>query len=99
MSAAISPGREEGYKEAGAEALPSTEEGRMIVRTGDMLLVVEDVVDARDEIAQLAVSFNGYVVSSQISGEEQDMRGYISIRVPDDRFDQALAELRSWQSG
>jgi len=82
------------WKETGAGALPSTAEERMIVRTGDMSLVVDDVVDARDEIAQLAVSFNGYVVSSRISGEEQDMRGWISIRVPNEKFDQALAELR-----
>ena len=73
--------------------LPSTEE-RMIVRTGDMSLVVQDVVDTRNEIAQLAIKYDGYVVSSQISGEEQEMRGYISIRVPDDKFESALAELR-----
>ena len=94
MPSGISPGWEEGYKEAGTEALPSTEEERMIIRTGDMSLVVEDIVDARDEIAQLAVSLDGYVVSSRIWGEEQDMKGYISIRVPDEEFDQALAELR-----
>ena len=94
MPAAMSPERDEGYKEAGTEALPSTEEERMIVRNGDMSLVVEDIVDARDEIAQLAVRFDGYVVSSQTSGEEQDMRGWISIRVPDDKFEQALTELR-----
>ncbi len=94
MPAVISPGREEVYKEAGTGALPSAEEERMIVRNGDMSLVVEDIIDARDEIAQLAVRFDGYVVSSRISGEEQDMRGWISIRVLDDRFDQALAELR-----
>ncbi len=73
-------------------ALPATEE-RMIVRTGDIALVVEAVVDARDEIARLAVRYGGYVVSSRISGEEQDRRGWISIRVPDDKFEQALAEL------
>jgi len=88
------PGWEEDYKDAGAGDLPSTAEGRMIVRTGDMSLVVEDVVETRDEIAQLAVRFDGYVVSSRISGEEQDRTGWISIRVPDDKFDQALAELR-----
>jgi len=66
----------------------------MIVRTGEISLVVEDVVDARDEAANLAVRLGGYVVSSRISGEEEDMRGSISIRVPDDKFDQALAELR-----
>ena len=94
MPSGISPGRDESYKEADTEALPSTEEERMIVRNGDMSLVVEDVVSARDEIAQLAVRSNGYVVSSQISGEEQDMRGWISIRVPDEEFEQALTELR-----
>ena len=89
-----SPERDEVYKETGAGALPSTEEERMIVRTGEMSLVVEDVVDVRDEIAQLALSFDGYVVSSRIWGEEQEMKGRISIRVPDEKFDQALAELR-----
>jgi hypothetical protein len=69
-------------------------EDRMIVRNGDISLVVEDVINARDAIAQLAARFDGYIVSSQISGEEEEMRGWISIRVPDERFDQALAELR-----
>jgi len=89
------PGWEDiNYKDAGAGDLPSTAEERMIVRTGDMSLVVEDVIETRDEIAQLAVRLDGYVVSSRISGEEQDRMGWISIRVPDDKFDQALAELR-----
>ncbi len=88
------PGGEEEYRETGTSGLPSTDEERMIVRTGEMSLVVEDVIQARDEIAQLAVGFGGYVVSSQISGEEQDRRGWISIRVPDEKFDQALSELR-----
>jgi hypothetical protein len=72
----------------------TTAEERMIVRTGDMSLVVKDITQADDDIAQLAVTFGGYVVSSQISGEEEEMRGSISIRVPDEKFDQALAELR-----
>ena len=90
----IPPAPEEGYKESGAGVLPSTAEERMIVRNGDMSLVVEDVTDARDEIAQLAVRLGGWVVSSQISGEEEEMRGWISIRVPDETFDQALTEIR-----
>ncbi len=95
VPAVISPGGDEVDKGNGTETLSSTAaEERMIVRTGDMSLVVEDIVDARDEIDQLVISFDGYVVSSQIWGEEQDMRGYISIRVPDEKFDQALAELR-----
>jgi len=73
--------------------VPITEE-RMIVRTGDMFLVVESVSEALEDITQLAVGFGGYVVSSHVSGEEERMMGWITIRVPDEKFDQALAELR-----
>ena len=94
--AAMTSGRgDEAYKDSDDDYLLSaTDEKRMIVRTGDMSLVVTDVTDARDEIAQLTIGLGGYVVSSQIWGEEQDMRGRISIRVPDEKFEQALAELR-----
>ena len=92
MPASMPPPAPEEVHKAGA--LPSTEE-RMIVRTGEISLVVEEVVDARDEIARLAVRLGGYVVSTHISGEEQDMRGRISIRVPDEKFEQALAKLRN----
>ena len=68
---------------------------RMIVRNGDVSLVVEDVADARDEIEQLAAGFSGWVVNSNIYGEEEEMRGWISIRIPSDKFDQALVELRA----
>ncbi len=81
-------------EEAGAGVLPPTAEERMIIRNGDMSLVVEDVTRARDEITQLAVRLGGWVVSSRISGEEEELRGWISIRVPDETFDQAFAELR-----
>ena len=74
--------------------LPSASEERMIVRNGDISLVVEDVIKSRDEIARIAIRLGGFVVSSSISGEEQDRRGVISIRVPDDKFEQSLAELR-----
>ncbi len=95
VPAPVSPGRGEVvYKEAATQAVPSAGEERMIVRTGNMSLVVEDVVKARDNIAQLAVGLGGWVVSSQISGQEQEMRGWISVRVPDDKFEQTLTELR-----
>jgi hypothetical protein len=84
---------QEYYKGDEGGALPSTQE-RMIVRNGYIELVVSDVLDARDDIARLATSYGGYVVSSSIRGEEEDLRGNITIRVPDDMFEEALAELR-----
>ncbi len=83
------------YKDTGDEALSIGDEERMIVRTGDMSLVVDDVVGAIDEIGQQAVELDGYVVSSWISGEEQEMRGRISIRVPDKEFEETMAVLRN----
>ena len=53
---------------------------RMIVRNGDISLVVDDVTQAMQAITQLAAGFNGYVVSSSVNGEEDDMRGWIAIR-------------------
>ena len=92
MPAPMPPREEVAYKDG---ALPSIEEERMIVRTGDMSLVVDDVVDARDEIVLMTERFDGFVVSSRISGEGEEKRGRISIRVPDDKFELALSELRN----
>jgi hypothetical protein len=93
------PGAEESYREPIALpsptiTQPSIPEERMIIRTGDMSLIVGDVVKTRDEIAQLAVTLGGWVVESNIYGEEEEKTGYISIRVPADKFDQTITELR-----
>jgi hypothetical protein len=69
-------------------------EERMIVRTGDMALVVEDVTQAVEDVTQMSSALGGYVVSSYIYGEEEEMRGWISFRVPDDKFETALTQLR-----
>jgi hypothetical protein len=80
----------------GTVVLVNTEDTdqRMIVRSGDISLVAGDVAHAMQAITRLAVDYNGYVVSSSVSGEEERMRGWIAIRVPDDKFDEALAEIR-----
>ena len=85
--------REEAYDEAGAAELQAADEERMIVRNGEISLVVKDVVESVDEIGQLAVAMDGYVVSSWISGEGQEMRGRISIRIPDEKFEEAMDKL------
>jgi hypothetical protein len=83
----------DGNGEDASYTLVTTEE-RMIVRTGDMSLVVEDVSQTVEDITQMALAFGGYVVSSNIRGEEEDMRGWIAFRVSDDKFETALEQLR-----
>jgi len=80
-------------KGSGTTVLVTTDE-RMIVRSGDMSLVVESVNEAMQAITQLAIGYNGYVVSSSVYGEEEDMRGWISIRIPDEKFEPTLADIR-----
>ncbi|GAI76545.1 unnamed protein product [marine sediment metagenome] len=67
---------------------------RMIVRTGNMALVVEDVAETVVRITELADSYNGYVVSSNSWREGERLMGNIAIRVPVDRFDGAIGALR-----
>ena len=70
-----------------------TDTERMIVRTGNMQLVVEDVLDAIDRITGLAESFDGYVVSSSSWREGERLRGTITIRVPAKHFADAMRSI------
>jgi len=99
------PGRDEDYKVTGAaeESLAMVDEvglgqpwaaERMIVRTGDMSLVVTDVPVAIDQITGMADGFDGYVVSSRVWQERERLIGSIAIRVPAEHFDDAMRVLR-----
>ena len=66
----------------------------MIVRTGNMRLVVNDVPIALDRIAELAENSDGYVVSSNRWKEEERLAGTIAIRVPSEHFDDVMRALR-----
>ncbi|HEY91632.1 MAG TPA: DUF4349 domain-containing protein [Dehalococcoidia bacterium] len=67
---------------------------RMIVRTGDVWLVVNDVPVAIDQITGMADGFNGYVVSSRVWKERERLVGSIAIRVPAEHFDDSMRALR-----
>ncbi|MFC1873907.1 DUF4349 domain-containing protein [Chloroflexota bacterium] len=67
---------------------------RMIVRTANMQLVVDDVPMILDQITALTEGFGGYVVSSNRWGEEENLAGNIAIRVPAESFEIAMQALR-----
>jgi hypothetical protein len=66
---------------------------RMIVRTGNMRLVVDDVLDTINDIIGLADRFGGYVVSSNSWQEDNRVYGAIAIRVPAEYFTVAMDSL------
>jgi PKD repeat protein len=65
----------------------------MIVRTANMSLVVEDVAHSIDQIADLAKSHDGYVVSSGVWRNNETIYGNISIRVAVGSFDATIGAL------
>ncbi len=68
---------------------------RMIVRTGNMALVVDDVSIAIEQITAMAGRFKGNIVSSNVWQDRERLFGNISFRVPAGRFDEAMAALRA----
>jgi PKD repeat protein len=67
----------------------------MVVRTGNMQLVVSDVSQALDNIVNIARDNGGYVVTSQKWKEGERNLGTISIRVLAENYDKSVAALRT----
>ena len=74
-----------------SEAQSAPTQQRLIVRTVDMMIVVDDVSNALDDTNALAQELGGWVVTSS---HQEDHRGFISVRVPVDRVDEAIGRLR-----
>jgi hypothetical protein len=73
---------------------------RLVIRNANLQLVVADPAAATNQIAALAVSLEGYVVSSNTYQASVDaagnkiMQANLTIRVPSAQLDAALAQLR-----
>ncbi len=66
-------------------------EGRVIVRTADLGINVDSVTESLDDISKISVAAGGWVVSSV---QSRQYSGSISIRVPADRFDDVIEQLK-----
>ena len=64
---------------------------RIIIYTVDMTLEIVDVATSVDEVGTMAREMGGWIVST--SRAERHM-GFISVRVPAERLDEAVARLR-----
>ncbi len=68
---------------------------RMVIRTGNMQIVVKEVSTSLDNIVKIAADNGGYVVSSQKWKDNERNFGSISIRVLAENYDKTIAALRS----
>jgi len=85
---------ETGSLDEGAVAQPLPEES-MIIYTGDISIVVADTEAAATDIEALATGMGGRVVSSSFYQSSQGaLAGSITIRVPVERFDEAMNRIQ-----
>ncbi|MBI4235813.1 MAG: DUF4349 domain-containing protein [Chloroflexi bacterium] len=67
---------------------------RLIIRNGQISLVVADLDASLQAVTSLAPELGGFVVNSNRSGQEGSAFAQITIRVPSEKFDLALERLR-----
>ena len=82
-----------GGGEDGDSAMLALNFDRRIVKVGEISLEVEDVEVALGEVRALAQRLDGYVGASQAS--DGGSGAMLTLRVPADRFESALEELRA----
>lgn len=79
-----------GIINAGSASIP---DDRMIVRTGSISMVVNDISATLADIAQMAEGYGGYVVSSNTWKNGESVYGSISIRIPAEKYDTATQSV------
>jgi hypothetical protein len=79
----------------GAGSADYTDTDRMVIRSAYLALLVEDISASIAQIENLAGSYGGYVVNSNVGEENNRVYGNISFRVDANRFNEALQSLRN----
>lgn len=67
---------------------------RMIIKSGSLSIVVDDVRASVEEITSYAEEKGGFLVSSNISKYDIELSGYITVRVPSEFFDEIIAYVK-----
>lgn len=91
MAAAPAP---PGYRSAEAAALAPVSE-RMIIRTVELAMYVQDVEASFDEIQTLVEEMGGYVTSANTWHQGEYLRARLTVRVPAKGLDSALEQIKA----
>jgi len=67
---------------------------RLIVRNASLSLVVSDTEQALEEIKDLVAKLGGYVVESNVYKYQEGLQASVTLRVPAESLDDALARIR-----
>lgn len=78
----------------GSANQPAQATERLVIKTAQLSIQVEDVRAADQAIRERAAQLGGYVVSVQTSGSDQYLTATVVFRVPAERFDEALSGVQ-----
>lgn len=74
---------------------PVLSSDRLVIRTATITLAVENTVEATTSVRNLATTKGGFVFSSNTYVDRGYDYAQLTIRIPSDRFDDTISELRS----
>jgi len=77
----------------GGKDMPHADEGRKIVRTASIDLIVQHPSEIAQEITEVAEKVGGYLVTAD-GGGQNATSGTLTIRVPAARFEEMRAQIR-----
>lgn len=80
----------------GSVALDVPVENRLIIKTGGLSLLVSDVPKAITQVETYTIANNGFVVSSNVEKTDLAFVGWVTIRVPAEKFEGAMVVLRAF---
>lgn len=76
------------------EVAPTDSANRMIMKESAMSLMVKDVAESIKNIQGIAEKSGGYLIDSHLSKPQESGSGSISVRVPEPKLNDTLAEFR-----
>ena len=83
-----------------ASSTAATSAERMVIKNAELAIIAADPVASMESIGQMAESMGGFVVTSNLyqrtlSSGEQVPQGDITVRVPAEELDEALAQIKA----
>ena len=80
----------------GASLMSEGAEERKMIRTASMDMLVKSPKETSEKIRLLAEQIGGFLVTSEISGGEDDASASLTVRVPVNQFEQFRAQISNF---
>lgn len=74
---------------------PPVERPRLVVKNGEIALQVDDYSEAQQRVQSITARHGGIVVgSSSHIGSDEELQGFVTVKIPVAQFDAAVSEFR-----